>query len=79
MLHIIALIVLGLLVSLLGRLFHPDGDVCDGLCCVRRVAAGSGRQLPEPIAGEDLVLASIAAHKAARMIAKDRVASVIRA
>jgi Protein of unknown function (DUF1360) len=39
----------------------------------------SGRQLPERIADRDLVLASIATHKASRMIAKDRVSSAIRA
>ena len=39
----------------------------------------SGRQLPERVDARDLALVTLAAHKAARLIAKDRVTSVIRA
>jgi hypothetical protein len=39
----------------------------------------SGRELPEAIAPRDLALLTVASHKTARMIAKDRVTSTIRA
>jgi hypothetical protein len=39
----------------------------------------SGRELPETIETRDLALVAIATHKTARMIARDRVASTIRA
>lgn len=39
----------------------------------------SDRELPERVAPADLVLGSVAAHKAARIIAKDRVTSTVRA
>lgn len=39
----------------------------------------SDRELPERFAREDLALVAIASHKASRMLARDRVASVIRA
>jgi hypothetical protein len=39
----------------------------------------SGRHLPERIDGRDLALVTVASHKASRLIAKDRVTSVIRA
>jgi hypothetical protein len=39
----------------------------------------SGRTLPERMEGRDLVLLTLASHKASRLIAKDRVASPIRA
>jgi hypothetical protein len=39
----------------------------------------SGRELPETIAGDDLLLLTVASHKASRLIAKDRVTTPIRA
>jgi Protein of unknown function (DUF1360) len=39
----------------------------------------SGRQLPDRIAPGDLALATLATHKAARLVAKDRVTSAVRA
>ncbi len=39
----------------------------------------SGRELPERIAPGDLALITVATHKAARTIAKDRVTSAVRA
>ncbi len=39
----------------------------------------SGRELPERIGGQDLLLLTVASHKAARLISKDRVTSAIRA
>ncbi len=39
----------------------------------------SGRELPERIAPGDLALITLATHKAARLVAKDRVTSAVRA
>jgi hypothetical protein len=39
----------------------------------------SGRELPERIDGADLALVTLATHKLARLIAKDRVTSAVRA
>jgi hypothetical protein len=39
----------------------------------------SGRELPERIDGRDLALITVATHKASRLVAKDRVTSVVRA
>jgi hypothetical protein len=39
----------------------------------------SGRELPERVAPGDLALATVATHKAARLLAKDRVTSAVRA
>jgi hypothetical protein len=39
----------------------------------------SGRDLPERIDGRDLALLTVASHKAARLIAKDKVTSAVRA
>jgi hypothetical protein len=39
----------------------------------------SGRQLPDMIAPADLLLATVAAHKCARVLARDRVTSTVRA
>jgi hypothetical protein len=39
----------------------------------------SGRELPERIAAADLALVTVATHKAARLLAKDRVTSAVRA
>jgi hypothetical protein len=39
----------------------------------------SGRELPEAMRSEDLLLVSVASHKASRLLAKDRVTSPIRA
>ncbi len=39
----------------------------------------SGRELPERIDARDLALLTVASHKAARMVAKDRVTSAVRA
>jgi hypothetical protein len=39
----------------------------------------SGRELPERIAPGDLALMTVAAHKASRLITKDRVTSAVRA
>ncbi len=39
----------------------------------------SGRELPQRIDGRDLVLVTVASHKASRMISKDRVTSPLRA
>jgi hypothetical protein len=39
----------------------------------------SGRELPEQIAPGDLALVTVATHKAARLLAKDRVTSAVRA
>jgi hypothetical protein len=39
----------------------------------------SGRELPDSIAPSDLALLTIASHKSARMIARDRVTSTVRA
>src|SRR3954454_11219346 len=39
----------------------------------------SGRELPERVDGRDLALVTIATHKASRLVAKDRVTSVVRA
>jgi Protein of unknown function (DUF1360) len=40
---------------------------------------GSGRELPERVEPADLALITVATHKAARIIAKDRVTSPVRA
>ena len=40
---------------------------------------GSGRELPDRIEARDLALVTVATHKASRLIAKDRVASAVRA
>jgi hypothetical protein len=40
---------------------------------------GSGRELPARMSGRDLALLTVAAHKAARTLAADRVASAVRA
>jgi hypothetical protein len=40
---------------------------------------GSGRELPERVDARDLALMTLATHKAARLISKDRVASTVRA
>jgi Protein of unknown function (DUF1360) len=52
-------------------------------CAVAGAFAGwfrrSGRELPEAMRGEDLLLLTLASHKASRLIAKDRVTSPIRA
>jgi hypothetical protein len=39
----------------------------------------SGRQLPERVPATDLALVAVATHKASRLIAKDRVTSIVRA
>jgi hypothetical protein len=39
----------------------------------------SGRQLPEHVSASDFALLTIATHKTSRLIAKDRVASTVRA
>lgn len=39
----------------------------------------SRRELPERMGGQDLLLLTVASHKAARLISKDRVTSAIRA
>jgi hypothetical protein len=39
----------------------------------------TGRQLPERVDGRDLALMTVATHKAARLLAKDRVTSTVRA
>jgi hypothetical protein len=39
----------------------------------------SGRELPERVDGRDLALMTVATHKAARLVSKDRVASGVRA
>jgi hypothetical protein len=39
----------------------------------------SGRELPERMPAADLALVAVATHKASRLIAKDRVTSVVRA
>jgi hypothetical protein len=39
----------------------------------------SGRELPDRVAAADLALVAMATHKASRLIAKDRVTSVVRA
>ena len=39
----------------------------------------TGRELPDRMDGRDLALVTVASHKAARLIAKDRVTSAIRA
>jgi uncharacterized protein DUF1360 len=39
----------------------------------------SGRELPDRMDGRDLALVTVASHKAARLIAKDKVTSAIRA
>jgi hypothetical protein len=39
----------------------------------------SGRELPERVAADDLVLTAVATHKAARLITRDRVSSTVRA
>jgi Protein of unknown function (DUF1360) len=39
----------------------------------------SGRKLPDRIDGRDLILVTVASHKASRMISKDRVTSAVRA
>lgn len=41
--------------------------------------ARTGRELPERIDGRDLLLLTLASHKASRLIAKDRVTSAVRA
>jgi hypothetical protein len=40
---------------------------------------GSGRELPDRIDARDLLLVTVASHKASRLIAKDRVTSAVRA
>jgi hypothetical protein len=40
---------------------------------------GSGRELPEHVDARDLVVMTLATHKASRLIAKDRVTSTVRA
>lgn len=39
----------------------------------------SGRELPDRMEGSDLLLVTVASHKASRLIAKDKVTSAIRA
>jgi hypothetical protein len=39
----------------------------------------SGRELPERVDGRDIALMTVATHKAARLVSKDRVASGVRA
>jgi hypothetical protein len=39
----------------------------------------SGRELPDRMGGQDLLLLTVASHKASRLISKDRVTSAIRA
>ncbi|MDQ6914946.1 MAG: DUF1360 domain-containing protein, partial [Actinomycetota bacterium] len=39
----------------------------------------SGRELPERIAADDVLLLGVATHKLSRLIARDRVTSVVRA
>jgi hypothetical protein len=39
----------------------------------------SGRELPERVDARDLALVTVAAHKASRLVAKDRVTSAVRA
>src|SRR5215208_2880856 len=39
----------------------------------------TGRELPERVDGRDLALMTVATHKAARLLAKDRVTSAVRA
>jgi hypothetical protein len=40
---------------------------------------GSGRELPDRVGAGDLLLLTMASHKASRLIAKDRVTSAVRA
>jgi Protein of unknown function (DUF1360) len=40
---------------------------------------GSGRELPDRMDGRDLALITVASHKSARLISKDKVTSTIRA
>jgi Protein of unknown function (DUF1360) len=42
-------------------------------------ARKSGRELPERISAQDVVLAGIATHKVSRLLAKDKVTSAVRA
>lgn len=43
------------------------------------IARGQGRELPEKVSAGDLVLVGTAAHKASRLVAKDKVTSPLRA
>src|SRR3954447_13691434 len=65
---------------------HPLGGYAALMATFTAVCAAftvwvrrSGRELPERIAPGDLALITVATHKAARTIAKDRVTSVVRA
>ena len=50
--------------------------LCAGLVAWLRA---SGRELPETIATRDIALVAIATHKSARLIARDRATSTVRA
>ena len=52
-----------------------NAGMAAGLIGARR----RGRELPERIAGRDLVLAGVATHKLSRLIAKDRITAFARA
>lgn len=65
---------------------HPSGGyaVLMGVfSCAAAAFAGwmarSGRELPERLEGRDLALVTIATHKSARLLAKDRVTRPVRA
>ncbi len=52
------------------------GGLAGGLALLARL---TGRSAPERVAGQDLLLISIATHKVSRMLAKDPVTSPLRA
>jgi hypothetical protein len=66
--------------------YRPLGGYAALLSTFTALASGfgawfraSGRELPEFMPGRDLALLTVATHKAARMITRDRVTSVVRA
>jgi hypothetical protein len=76
----------------LGADYAPDDDhrplagysalsTAFGVALVGALAAArvTGRELPERLSTQDLVLAGIATHKISRLVAKDKVTSFVRA
>jgi hypothetical protein len=59
-----------------GVLMGTFAGLCGGFAAWLRA---SGRELPETIETRDLALIAIATHKSARLIARDRVTSTVRA
>jgi uncharacterized protein DUF1360 len=61
--------------------YRPLGGyaVLSGTLAAAFAGALAGAQLPERLAGRDIVLAGVATHKLSRLLAKDKVTSFLRA